>query len=355
MLVFLVLVVMLELIWGDWLKLKHPLSQFNIPYGKTVEFDPRPLYANGDSIVYYTRDMNGLRGTCFSDLEEIDILTIGGSTTDQRYITDTATWQEVLAREWWHNSGERYCIANAGLDGHSTFGHLKAMDDWILPMEELKPRYILFYIGLNDMYLEGETNDDGRFRKQSVSLLQRNSVVYRSVKRMFKAQSKGRNELGHGGAELEGLEYTQKGLMSEKQLTQLTQTKIIAYRQRLEGLITKAEKMGAKVVFVSQPSFRYIVSEEQEVKGVSLVEDKWSQQFNGMDFYNILLQMNRAMEVVAKSNGAMYINLSEMSIWDSTDFYDFMHMTPRGTKKLGKAIARKWTPTIEKESTEGTR
>jgi len=299
--------------------------------------------------------MNGLRGTCFSDLEEIDILTIGGSTTDQRYITDTATWQEVLAREWWHNSGERYCIANAGLDGHSTFGHLKAMDDWILPMEELKPRYILFYIGLNDMYLEGETNDDGRFRKQSVSLLQRNSVVYRSVKRMFKAQSKGRNELGHGGAELEGLEYTQKGLMSEKQLTQLTQTKIIAYRQRLEGLITKAEKMGAKVVFVSQPSFRYIVSEEQEVKGVSLVEDKWSQQFNGMDFYNILLQMNRAMEVVAKSNGAMYINLSEMSIWDSTDFYDFMHMTPRGTKKLGKAIARKWTPTIEKESTEGTR
>lgn len=352
MLVLLLLVLLLELILGGWLREKHSLSEFNIPYGKTVTFDPRPLYANEDSLVYYTRDVNGLRGTCFSDLKEIDVLTIGGSTTDQRYITDTATWQEVLMRAW-RLTEQDHCVANAGIDGHSTFGHLKAMNEWLLPLDELKPKYVLFFIGLNDVYLEGETKDDSRFRKESASLLRQNSVVYRLLKRAFRSSTNGRNELGHGGARLDALSYTQNGLLSNEELSQLMENKVEAYKGRLEKLIDLTEQMGAQAVFVTQPTFRYRVFQNSEIEGVDLIEEKWGHKFNGIDFYKILRTMNDAMASVAQEKGALFLNVSTLSIWRPNDFYDFMHMTPKGADKLGNAIAQKWEPNSKKANAVG--
>ena len=53
------------------------------------------LYPSNTQLVNYRRNEYGLRDDC-TDPSEIKILTIGGSTTDQRYVAFNATYQKIL-------------------------------------------------------------------------------------------------------------------------------------------------------------------------------------------------------------------------------------------------------------------
>ena len=113
----------LELVFGNWLSL-HNINLLNLRKDLTVTFDAADLYEDPDStIVTYKRDRYGLRGP-YQDVSQIDILTIGGSTTDQRCLSEGRTWQDVLAREFEEREREIQ-IANAGVDGQTTRGNLK--------------------------------------------------------------------------------------------------------------------------------------------------------------------------------------------------------------------------------------
>ena len=113
-------VVLSELIFGNWI---HPnnLNKLNIIRSKTIEYSVEDLYDFSSPTISYTRDEYGFRGS-FKNPSEIDILTVGGSTTDQRYIMDGHTWQDAIQRQFKH-TGNELVVANAGVDGQSTFGH----------------------------------------------------------------------------------------------------------------------------------------------------------------------------------------------------------------------------------------
>ena len=67
-----------------------------------VEFDVHGLYAaEGDSITS-RRDQYGRRGE-YGSLSSIDLLTVGGSTTDQRYLDDRAPCRDVIQRRFRDN------------------------------------------------------------------------------------------------------------------------------------------------------------------------------------------------------------------------------------------------------------
>lgn len=341
-LILLLLLLVVEVIGGNWFT-TNPMGAFNIPQSKTVYFDPSPLYPNRGEMIQYSRDAYGLRGTCLSELSNVDVLTLGGSTTDQRYITDTATWQEVLQKAW-KAKGQSLCIANAGIDGHSTFGHIEAIEKWLLPLKDLRPKYLLFYVGLNDVYLENETEYDRRFQKTTGPDWKQKSFIYSSLRNWLNDAAVSTNQLGHGGADLDHLTYTSNGLLTAQERETLLLGKTEAYRARLEKLVTQTREMGAEPVFISQPSFRYRVLDSLQIEGVEMIEEKWGVQCNGMDFFHLHQAMNSVLETVANSSECTYIDISMCSIWEPVDFYDFMHMTPKGASKLGRAIAQKWVP-----------
>ena len=54
-------------------------------------------YPYDKAYIYYSRDQWGLRGESFKNPSDVKMLTVGGSTTDQRYITEGETWQDVMA------------------------------------------------------------------------------------------------------------------------------------------------------------------------------------------------------------------------------------------------------------------
>ena len=72
----------LELAFGGWLD-SRKLNRLNLIRDSRYAYDVSKIYADPDPIITYSRDRFGLRGS-FSSPEEIDLLTVGGSTTDQR-------------------------------------------------------------------------------------------------------------------------------------------------------------------------------------------------------------------------------------------------------------------------------
>ena len=57
------------------------------------------LYDSYNDYINYSRDQYGLRGK-YDSVNNIDIITIGVSTSGQRYIADSLTFQRVLQKNF---------------------------------------------------------------------------------------------------------------------------------------------------------------------------------------------------------------------------------------------------------------
>jgi hypothetical protein len=140
----------IKLIFGNWLN-DDPWGipyQFNVRRNVSLLYDVDHLYKSSDPIAY-TCDEYGLRGHCSKGNNLAEIISLGGSTTDQRYLSDSQTWQYLLQ----HRLSGQYqdiCIANAGIDGHSSYGHIKAIEKWFPLVPEFKPKFYILYVGIND-------------------------------------------------------------------------------------------------------------------------------------------------------------------------------------------------------------
>ena len=93
----------IELVFGRWIN-PHTLHLLNVPRNVELSFDVSHLYASPNTVVTYRRDQYGLRGQ-FDHPSSIDILTVGGSTTDQRSLDEGSTWQDIL-REGFKSHGK---------------------------------------------------------------------------------------------------------------------------------------------------------------------------------------------------------------------------------------------------------
>jgi lysophospholipase L1-like esterase len=130
--------------------LANRLNKLNLIRDVDLTYDVGGLYQTDNKQIRYKRDSYGLRGN-YGTPGQIDILTVGGSTTDQRFISEGATWQDVLHHVFAAH-GKTVHVANAGVDGQSTYGHIKDFDWWFPYIPNLKARYFLFYLGINDFH-----------------------------------------------------------------------------------------------------------------------------------------------------------------------------------------------------------
>jgi hypothetical protein len=171
--------VIVELALGDWIR-PNALNKLNIIRSRTIKINIDGLYEWPTNTVTYTRDSHGLRGS-FHEPSEINVLTVGGSTTDQRFINDGYTWQDVIQQRF-QSMGKTVVVANAGVDGQSTFGHIKNFDWWFPNIPGLKPECILFYVGINDFHMKEGSSSDALIvddRDKSVrQILRERSVLY---------------------------------------------------------------------------------------------------------------------------------------------------------------------------------
>ena len=104
---------------NDWIK----TEEANILKDFQFSYDASYLYKSDFSRINYVRNEYALRDACESP-SDIDILTVGGSTTDQRYVPYEFTYQAILQERLKEVFDDFGCVSNAGVDGHSTWGHI---------------------------------------------------------------------------------------------------------------------------------------------------------------------------------------------------------------------------------------
>jgi hypothetical protein len=59
--------------------------------------------------------------------------------------------------------------------------------------------------------------------------------------------------------------------------------------------------------------------------------------FNGLDYEESLRSLNTTMEKTCRNAGGYFIDMASKK-FDSSDFYDGVHMTPTGAQKVGKYL-----------------
>jgi lysophospholipase L1-like esterase len=326
----------LELVFGSWIR-PNQINRLNLVRDRVMRYDAEALYPPPNSVTY-TRDAWGLRGA-YEGLGAIDILTLGGSATDQRFITDGATWQDVMAREF-AAEGKRVSVVNAGVDGQSTYGHIKNFEWWFPSLPGFKPRYILFYVGANDVVKDPGSDYDDLVRDKRTTWKTRvreSSAIYHVV-RTLKATYEARRvyDLAHHYEDFSTWEWTTVPLAHDHEA--LAARRLQGFRARLTRLAEETRALGATPVFVTQPFCEYRFRADGTLEGRARPSSYDDTQINGVDLYNIMRLMGRVtMEVCAEAQGVC-IDAAQELVWEEGDFYDAVHNTPQGAERLGRYL-----------------
>lgn len=334
----------LELVFGNWLS-PNRLNSLNLVLGAQLSYDVGDLYQSDNRQIKYTRDSYGLRGN-YGKPSDIDLLTVGGSATDQRFITDGATWQDILQSQFLAH-GKTVHVANAGVDGQSTYGHIKDFDWWFPNIPHLKARYVLFYIGVNDLLNVSNRDDNGfddmlEHPSSTWGNLQRKIeersalyYLYRTLRGMYRAHV---TKVVHSNVDFQSVQWTDTPRCENHE--QLMSASLQSYENRLRLLDERVRRLGAVPVYVTQPVRRCKYLNGRLI-GVAETIRSYGLQMNGVDSCIMLQLLNRKTIEFCRASGGICIDLASEQQFDDTDFYDFYHNTPRGTEKIGRYLYEK--------------
>lgn len=344
-------VLVLEAIFGTWF-FSDPIRILNVPRSVNVEFSHDSPYLPVEPS-RYLRDEWGFRGV-YENLTDITILTIGGSTTDQRYLSEGQTWHDVL-RDQFAKADLDVTVVNAGVAGQSTYGNIRNFDLWFPHVPDLEPKYILVYVGNNDMFLDAPNRQwDQLTRGTGSSLTTKisdNSALFhlmRTLRGMFLARKFG---LTDTVVDYEQVTWTTESVRTDYK--EILRSRLEAYEARLSLLIDRIREFGATPIIVTQArgDYRFVngrVVGLQKARGRSLrkyvdgvLGDLDSIPFTGVDHYLILSLFNRVSLDVCHRTDTVCVDLGNELHFEIGDFYDYVHNTPQGTRKIGRYLFEK--------------
>jgi lysophospholipase L1-like esterase len=336
--------VFVELIFGDWFRTRDPLSRIMIRRNFDLKYKINGIYESDLDMIKYTRDSFGFRGkSIFNKPELVDVITVGGSTTDQKYIDDGRTWQEVMEKRF-REEGRTIRFANAGVDGQSSTGHIKNFQYWFNKIPNLKPRYIIFYIGINDIYSAHMDHEDKLFLSKwsrFKTLVADHSALYELYRKIRGTRAAIIVEVNHRKKlDSTTLKFNDSTILDPREYELYSQKFIPDFKERVRQLIEHTRAMGAEPIFVTQSTARtkFIDGKLMGVEGsFSLANSDY--RMNGLGFYRISNLYADALREVCEGRYAV-VDLTKDPIWFNVDFYDWHHNSEVGAEKLGSELYR---------------
>lgn len=332
-----VLTVPVELVLGNWVRPfgLRDLRRFSIPIELTYSFDPSSLYSeDGSHVATYSRDEWGLRRSA-GPLVDIRIVTVGGSTTDQRYLDDSRTWKAVAERELLLQ-GRRMAIANAGFDGQSTVGHLFNFRCWFPLIEGLRPTFVIFYVGINDV-LRGEDRDD--YDRSVDAAAWRNKSVLYQLYRVVVGNVRARDiGVAHGRRRPAPEEFTDQGLLGQSERQHLAEGVTGPFLERIGRLGQATATWGATPLFVTQTAFWWN-ADRRPPRGLKGVVRTHGRTVNFADVAAMHQHLNRRLMAYCADQALTCFDLGTDVEFVAEDYYDPLHNTPAGAEKIGRYLA----------------
>jgi lysophospholipase L1-like esterase len=338
LLVFVVLLIPLELWFGRWLDGPGAVSMLDANPGR-VEVRSSPLYPAGTTITN-SRDRYGFRGGA-ADLARVDVLVLGGSTTAERYIDDKDIWTAQL-EGLLCQSDCPITIANAGVDGYSTVGHIASFAGWFDRVPRLKPRFMLVYLGINDAavnpraaWYEDSVRYKSRWRQFEHYVAARSALrrLYVSLRGYWQAR---RSQLVHDEVPITpGSVWEAASLPPD--FERMADEKVKSYRERLRRLTELVRGFGAQPIYITQ----------KRMDG-RLVEGGWQQIVGSDGALNTatIMAINRATLAFCRETGEVCIDLAEKIEFAPGEFADALHTNPTGSAHIGRFLAGELRPVL---------
>ena len=313
-----------------------------------------------DKVVVHQRNSLGFRGPePPADFpRELTIVTVGGSTTECFDLAEDKTWPHVLGVHLQRDFKPLW-LNNAGLSGNSTFGHYILMQDYLV---KLKPKVVIFLVGINDLGIRGERDFDQRIH----------GVNFRSLER-FLASAAVHSELATAALNLYRY-YFPKSVMINNQndpqeidfnklrhfvvsgearaamIKDHQDHYLRPYKTRLEKLITICREHNIMPVLLTQP---VLYGEGvEEAGGVDLSHRLVAQDMDGATAWQVLELYNGITREVGRERGVLVVDLAREMPKNSTYYYDLMYYTNAGAARLADIVAARLTPFLAQKFPE---
>jgi hypothetical protein len=340
--IFLAGIVIVELIFGNWIFGPH-LGYLTITRDVVIHRDLNPVDP-GAGIGTYTRDRLGLRGDYGGDPANIDMLVMGGSTTNELYVSDEKTWVAQLDKLL-AEGGYKLKAVNAGVDGHSSIANIRSFQVWLPEIPRLHPKYFMFYIGINEPIadaLEGyELLEEKHFWPKVIRTFKNNSAInnlYRIVRGYIRARQV---RIVHERDDLTLKRMVAHGTLDaerEKRVGATWKPQLVAYEARAHKLAQLVHEWHATPIFVTQLRGDYRLNGDEVV---GLHEGSIDQAMIQRLFNDVTLR-------VCREEKGICIDLEREIKIEDGDFYDSAHVVASGSRKVAEVIYKDLAPHLQK-------
>ncbi len=320
------LLVVAELIFGSWLS-EESLGSLAIKRDIHDLHDVSELYPH-DEPVEFIRDRHGLRGA-YGAPSDVTILAIGGSTTNERWVSEDKTWTHRLGRKL-AEAGTPHVIANAGHDGHSSVAHIRSLEDWFPKVPGLAPKYMLVYVGINDVGVSPDAirQEDplayADLSRRIRKFITNNSALVRLVTTIRGHIAARRLRVVHES----GVDWTAKTWIGTPETVALPEghaARLAAFSERLAILNKRIRNFGSTPIYVSQ-----IRCGARLVDGERLLVEDPSEVHAHLE----LMAFGDAMLRFCEAEGEMCVPLHREFAFEPGDCYDYVHTTDVGAAAL---------------------
>ena len=316
----LLLVGIIELTFGYWFKNKFDLK---LSAERNVERVYKFNFKLHKGTSLYKRDNYAFRiGEKTISPENIDIIFLGGSTTNQKFLNFEDTIVGILDKKYKSKN-----IINAGIDGMSIIGHLNSFEYWFDKIKNFKPKYYIFYIGINDENIIKKKSKpraidflkENTTQENIIEYIQSNSFFYTKYRKLktrlyLKFNYDKFANIVNENTKVYG-ERTDKKFVnySDFESKKIKQNKINRnYLNNLEKLTDKVSDRNSKIIYITQTS------------GTGINE-------------NLYIISNTIMHH-CKDKKLFCINLAKNMNLNFEDFYDWTHLNNKGSEKVANYL-----------------
>ncbi len=290
-------------------------------------------YQNNKYNFIYERDYHGLRGKK-KDLNLINAVMIGGSTTDERYKPEEFTITSFL-NDKLKSNGIDLNIVNAGIEGQTTRGHLYNLLHWFPKIPNFKPKYYIYYIGINDQFLVSDNEDfkDGMVLGDNIFLdnIKSRSIFYDYIRKIkhkyYSKEKKIEYDFDNSIKKNDDVNFlSYKDFTRNKDIEKILSENnelIKSYLNRVKRLSEFTKTSGGVPIFINQ----------LDAKG-----------------YNneVLVALNTSLIRFCKRQNLKCIDVSKKLIGKKDYWWDGIHTTPKGSKVVANIIYKDLLKFLEK-------
>lgn len=264
---------------------------------------------------------------------------MGGSTTNEIFLDEKDTWTEKLENQF-NLDGFDVDIVNAGVDGQSTLGHIYNFENWFFEIKDLKPKFIIFYIGINEgrsnHYLIFDNLSSNNYFGKIKDFIKKNNGIsfrlYRKIKNKINLKQNSTIDLTNTHNIDTERKYKKISIIENSKINLNFDNWIEKeFIQRLKKITEYSQKMGSIPIFISQRSLRWF-KKGSEIYEVDMENIEKLHMVNS--FYIKEKKLDLAIKNFANNNSLYFISRFELLQLNEDLLYDYTHTNVKGSEYI---------------------